>query len=39
MTTEVHGHSEDHLATHPEGQGVQIPADRGGRSNQELTSV
>ena len=33
------GHSEDPLATHPEGQGAQIPADRGGRSNQELTSV
>ena len=33
------GHSEDHLATHPEGQDAQIPADRGGRSNQELTSV
>ena len=22
-TTEAHGHSEDHLATHPEGQGAQ----------------
>ena len=27
------------MATHPEGQGAQIPADRGGRANQELTSV
>ena len=27
------------MATHPEGQGAQIPADRGGRASQELTSV
>ena len=26
------------MATHPEGQGRQIPADRGGRASQELTS-
>ena len=27
------------MATHPEGQGAQIPEDKGGRSSQELISV